>query len=156
MKFRKTITLTLKEKQQIFKLWNNEYPREFIYENLEQFEVYLEGLKDQNHILVLDEKKNIIGWYFDFIRESERWFALILDSKFHGNKIGTSLMEKAKKDRNRLNGWVIKSSDYLKANGAAYRSPVDFYRKNEFLLDNDTFLEAGKVTAIKMSWEKNM
>ena len=155
MKFRKTNTLTLNEKQQIFELWNSEYPQNLKYENFKQFENYLEDLTDQNHILVLDENESILGWYFDFIRENERWFAAILNSEFQGKNIGTSLMEQAKKDRADLNGWVISSNDYLKSNGSVYRSPVGFYLKNDFQIHKDIRLETDKISAIKISWEKN-
>ena len=156
LKLRKTKTLSLSEKHQIFDLWNNEYPRNLKYENFEQFKDYLKDLKDQNHILVLDENERIIGWYFDFIREEERWFAAILNSEFHGKKIGTSLMEMAKKERSKLNGWVITSNDYLKSNNNVYNSPVGFYVKNGFQIHEDIRLETGKINALKISWEKNI
>jgi len=154
--FTKTKDLDLKEKKQIFDLWNKEYPRNLEYENFQQFEDYLKELKDQNHILVLDKNERIIGWYFDFIREDERWFAAILKSEFHGHKIGTALIELAKKDRSRLNGWVITSNEYLKSNGTAYRSPLGFYLKNGFIIHEEMRLETDKISAIKISWSNSI
>ena len=156
MDFTKTKDLDLKEKKQIFDLWNKEYPRNLEYENFQQFEDYLKELKDQNHILVLDKNERIIGWYFDFIREDERWFAAILKSEFHGHKIGTALIELAKKDRSRLNGWVITSNEYLKSNGTAYRSPLGFYLKNGFIIHEEMRLETDKISAIKISWSNSI
>lgn len=152
MKFLKVNSLSPKDKKEILELWNNEYPRNLRYESLEEFENYLKELKDQSHILIVDDSDRIIGWYFDFLREGERWFAAILNSEFHGKKFGTRLMELAKEDRNELNGWVIPSNDYLKLNAAPYRSPLGFYIKNGFQVHEDIKLETGKISAIKIRW----
>jgi len=62
----------------------------------------------------------------------------------------------AKKERSKLNGWVITSNDYLKSNNNVYNSPVDFYVKNGFQIHKDIRLETGKINALKISWEKNI
>ncbi|WP_026933313.1 GNAT family N-acetyltransferase [Christiangramia echinicola] len=155
MDFRKTTCLSLNEKQQILELWNGEYPRDLKYENFEQFEDYLKNLRDQNHILVLDENQDITGWYVDFIRENERWFAVILKSEFQGKRIGTTLIQEVKKYRTELNGWVISTNDYVKCNDEPYRSPLGFYEKNGFLIHKDKMLKTTKIMAIKISWKYN-
>lgn len=152
MKYLKVNSLSPKDKQEILELWNNEYPRNLRYESLEQLENYLKELKDQSHILIVNDNDRIIGWYFDFIREGERWFAAILNSDFQGKKFGTKLMELAKENRNELNGWVIPSSDYMKLNATPYRSPLGFYVKNGFQVHPDIKLETDKISAIKISW----
>ena len=155
LKFRKTKTLSLSEKHQIFDLWNNEYPRNLVYENLEQFQDYLNELKDQYHIILLDENEQLIGWYFDFLRDGQRWFAAILDSKFQGEGYGTKLLNLARQKRTELNGWVIPSADYIKYNGEAYRSPLEFYNKIGFKVHRNIKLETDKISAIKISWSRN-
>jgi len=152
LKFLEINTLSQIEKEQIIGLWNREYPRNLRYEKPEQFEAYLNGLKDQNHILIVDDNENIIGWYFDFIREEERWFAAIIASEFQGKGFGTKLLNLARKRRNLLNGWVILSADYVKYNGAPYLSPLEFYKKIGFEIYNDVKLETDKISAIKIKW----
>jgi hypothetical protein len=53
---------------------------------------------------LIDPSKKINGRYFEFKRENEKWFALILDSSFHGNGFGTKILELAKQNKNELNG----------------------------------------------------
>lgn len=152
MKFLERNTLSQIEKEQIIELWNREYPQNLRYEKPEQFEAYLNGLQDQNHILVVDENEQIIGWYFDFIREDERWFAAIIHTEFQGKGFGSKLLDLARKRRKELNGWVIPSADYLRYNGAPYRSPLGFYIKNGFEVHNEIKLETDKMCAIKIKW----
>ena len=35
------------EKNEVFELWNNEYPEKLSYESIQEFEIYLEGLTNQ-------------------------------------------------------------------------------------------------------------
>ena len=69
MEFIKQTKLSKTDKREIFDLWNNEYPKKLNYKLFEEFEKYLENLKNQSHILMRNENQNIKGWYFDFIRE---------------------------------------------------------------------------------------
>jgi len=150
----RTKILTSSQKQDLFELWNKEYPRNLKYENIKDFEDYLMPLKDLNNILLLDENEKIKGWYFDFLRENERWFAVILDSNIQGQNFGTQILNLSKVVNTELNGWVIKSGTYLKDNGEPYNSPIEFYRKNGFKILEGTKLETDKISAIKVKWFK--
>ena len=154
MRIIKTKNLPLEQKVQIFKLWNKEYPKNLQYNNISELDDYLNKLEDQNHILIVDEKNKIKGWYSDFIRENERWFLAILDSEIQGKKYGTQIIELAKEENEKLNGWVINSDSYIKANGEIYKSPVEFYRKNGFNIFDQTHLKTDKISAIKVQWSK--
>jgi GNAT superfamily N-acetyltransferase len=150
----RTKILTSSQKQDLFELWNKEYPRDLKYENIKDFEDYLKPLKDLNSILLLDENEKIKGWYFDFLRENERWFAVILDSNIQGQNFGTQILNLSKVENTELNGWVIKSETYLKDNGEPYNSPIEFYRKNGFKILEETKLETDNISAIKVKWFK--
>ena len=99
MEFIKLSNLSSIHKEEILKLWNNEYPSKLNYQSLTDFEVYLKNLKQKSHILMVDERKNIRGWYFDFIRDQEKWFAIILDSKLQNKGFGTIIINLAKKKK---------------------------------------------------------
>lgn len=150
-----TILLDPNEKQAVFKLWNQEYPKRLNYLKIEEFENYLAGLENPHHILVKDEHKDILGWFVDFKRENEIWFAMILDASIHGKGIGSNLLEKAKKKNAILNGWVIDSSEYLKKDDFIYRSPLEFYLKNDFKILKETRLESPRISAVKIKWTAN-
>ena len=154
MEFIKQTKLSKTDKREIFDLWNNEYPKKLNYKLFEEFEKYLENLKNQSHILMRNENQNIKGWYFDFIREKERWFAIILDSKLHGQGIGTKILNIAKKKETELNGWVIDHNNYKKKNEELYASPLNFYLKNRFEKISKKRLEIEKISAVKIKWKK--
>lgn len=147
--------LTSDQKHEIIDLWNNEYPLNLQYKDISELDEYLKKLEDQNHILLIDEKDKIKGWYADFIRENERWFLAILSSEVQGRKLGTQIIKKAKKDNEKLNGWVINTDNYIKADGQFYKSPTDFYRKQGFQILEDITLETDQISVIKIQWSKN-
>ena len=155
MKFIRKKYLDPQEKRSIMELWNKEYPHSLMYENIQELDAYLSNLKGQNHIFMLNDAGEIKGWYFDFIREEERWFATIVDSTFQGKGFGGKLIRIAMQDRAALNGWVIDSSDYKKSGGKSYKSPLGFYQKMGFLIQPEIKLETEKIKAIKISWKKN-
>ncbi len=153
MTYVETQTLTSEEKQAVFELWNNEYPKNLGYTSLAEFDSYLDNLEEKHHVLVKD-KQQIIGWYAHFIRNNEIWFAMILNSCIHGKGIGSHLLKMAKKRNLQLNGWVIDHKLNLKANGSIYRSPLEFYMKNGFQLIPEVRLESPLISAVKISWSK--
>ena len=142
------------EKQRVFELWNNEYPEQLVYNSMDEFEEYLGKLIDLNHVLLVDNQGRIVGWYFDFVREEQRNFAIILDSEYHGKGFGTKLIGYAKGNHEELNGWVIDHSDYKKRGGDNYISPLEFYLKNGFEVLEKERLESSKITAIKIEWKR--
>ena len=103
---------------------------------------------------MIDANKEIKGWYFDFIRNNEKWFAIILDSKIQGKGYGTKLLELAKQKENVLNGWVIDHNRDKKKNGASYISPMNFYLKSGFEKLAKNRLESEKISAVKIIWRK--
>ena len=147
-------SLTLGQKQEIFELWNNEYPRNLKYNNISELDEYLKNLKDQKHMLLMDENDKIKGWYCDFFRDQERWFLTILNSNIQGKKFGTQIINLAKETNQELNGWVINSDNYLKTNGQIYKSPTDFYKKQGFQILDDEHLKTEQISAIKIKWSK--
>ena len=154
MKFIKTNILNDIQKTQIIDLWNNEYPKKLMHESFESFESYLKNLKEQNHILLIDNENYVKGWYIDFIRENEKWFAMILNSELQGKGFGTKLLNEAKRKENELNGWVIDHNNDVKQNGEFYQSPIKFYEKNEFKIINRIRLELDMISAVKIKWRK--
>jgi hypothetical protein len=153
--FKRKTDLLRPERIQILELWNKEYPEKLGYDTLNSFEQYLNNLNDQSHILMMDENQKIRGWYFDFVRKNENWFALILDSKLHGIGLGTELLNTAKKNKDELNGWVIDHNTALKENGDYYKSPLGFYLKNGFEKLAQSRLESDKISAVKIHWSKH-
>ncbi len=154
MEFIKLTELSKTEEKEILHLWNNEYPKKLNYQTLAEFEKYLKNLTEQSHILILNENQKIIGWYFDFIRENEKCFAIIFDSNFQGKGFGTKILNLAKEKESKLNGWVIDNNNDKKKNGKFYKSPLNFYLKNGFEKLAKNRLELENISAVKIKWTK--
>lgn len=154
VEFINQIELSKTDKKEILNLWNDEYPEKLNYQTLSEFENYLGNLTNQSHILMRSKDQRIKGWYFDFIRENEKWFAIILDSKFHGKGLGTKILDFAKEKESELNGWVIDNNNDRKKNGELYKSPLGFYLKNGFEKFDKERLELEKLSAVKIKWKK--
>lgn len=154
MKLRKQNSVNSAEKQQLWELWNNEYPLQLNYETQEDFVTYLESLESCVHFLLVDSDV-MIGWTFSFTREHERWFGLIVSESYQNKKYGSLLLNTLKEHENELNGWVVEKANYYKRNSMPYKSPMGFYAKHDFKRIPDLVLETPKLSAIKIRWNGN-
>jgi len=154
MTFLQTSTLTLIQKKDILTLWNKVSPVDVSHESMEAFDKYLQSLNDVIYTLVLDDESCVVGWFADFDRDQERWFAMLLDRSIHGKGVGSELLTRAKTRHIALNGWVIDHDKDKTLNGDPYISPVNFYLKNGFTTMSDVRLELDHLSCVKMRWQK--
>jgi hypothetical protein len=139
MKFELKHRLTKADKIGILRLWNAEYPVQLVHENLASLDNYLRSLDTAEHAVVKDGEKNIMGWLVRFQREQAIWFAIIISRQNQGIGIGTQLMELLPRDE-QVNGWVVTDKNQVLADGQSYKTPVDFYVKMDFKLEEDVTL----------------
>ena len=149
-----TTVLTLEQEESLFELWNSEYPERICYNELSAFQDHLESLSNTKHYLLVDDLKELQGWAFTFVREEEVWFGIIIDSKIQGKGFGTILLDELKKDKSVLNGWVIDHQNDVKRNNDTYFSPLGFYTKQGFIVNENIRLENDKISAVKIRWER--
>lgn len=142
------------EKLQVLDLWNNEYPEKLSYDNLDEFDNYLDKLNNIKHFLLLNDFNKILGWALTFDRENTKWFAIILSEKIKGKGFGRKMVNELKQHEHILNGWVIDHNNDKKKNGQIYFSPLEFYKKCGFEILSDTRLELEKISAVKIRWLK--
>lgn len=135
-------------------LWNKEYPKVIQENSQEKFQAYIDKLEDARHVLVLDKRNRVQGWYADFNRENDRWFVLILSAKTQGKGFGRKLIERAQKRHKRLNGWAIFANNYQKADGSFYHSPIGFYEKLGFQIRWDIVFETAIMKTLKIEWRQ--
>ena len=95
------------------------------------------------------------AWAVIFERDSEKWFAIIVDSELHQIGLGSKILNRLKTFSSELNGWVIDHENDNKANGEPYRSPLAFYLKNEFTLIPENRLELDFISAVKINWRED-
>ncbi|QDW19486.1 hypothetical protein [Flavobacterium sp. KBS0721] len=146
--------LSLEEKETLHELWNNEYPSKLNLKTIEEFELYLNGISETKHYLLLDDSDEIHGWTFTFLREDENWFAIILNSEIHGKGNGSLLINEIKKNNTSLNGWVIDQENEIKHNATFYKSPLQFYIKNDFIICSEIRIKNEKLSAVKINWKR--
>ena len=133
-------------------LWNSEYPDNILHTSISETEEYLSKLSDQNHTFAFDNSGNIIAWYFDFIREEERNFAIIVSSKHQSTGLGSELINRAKMKNIVLIGWVIISEGHKKQNGDLYKLPLEFYNKLGFhTLEEEKEIQGLKLVKIRFA-----
>lgn len=154
MQIKRTNQLSEKQRKNILTLWNEEYPEDLSLANVNEFEGYLEGLSDKHHLLVINDKADVVGWLIDFIRDNERCFAMLLHASLQGKGYGTKLLHAAKQTNAELNGWVIDNDEQLKHNGQNYKSPTGFYKKNDFEIVPGIQSKKNGIYGIKIRWKK--
>jgi hypothetical protein len=154
MKIIQTKKLTLDQKLSLFELWNSEYPERVGYAALSEFENYLDGLSSIMHYLLVDDSAKLQGWAFTFIRDGEDWFGIIIHFKMQGKRFGTLLLEELKKNSTVLNGWATDNQFEIKRNKEPYVSPLGFYTKSDFIVNQDIRMENEKISAVKIRWER--
>ena len=154
MKIIQTQVLTLEQKESLFELWNAEYPERIGYKDLSEFENYLDGDSSIKHYLLVNDLNQISGWAFSFVREDEDWFGIIINAKFQGKRFGTLLLDELKNNASVLNGWATDHQNDVKRNKEPYLSPLDFYIKNGFIVDQNIRLENDKISAVKIRWKR--
>lgn len=150
----KTKTLSLQQKMEIMRLWNQEYPQQLKYDTIEALDYYLDSLLNPMHYFAVDESGQIMGWTFVFERDRAIWFAIIVDTHAQRKGLGKALLGMLKKEQTLLNGWVTDGNNYFKIDGRPYLSPLAFYLKNDFTLCQETRLETEKLSAVKIKWVK--
>ncbi len=154
MKIIKQEILSLEEKEVLREIWNNEYLAKLHLKTPEDFNLYLNGISNTKHYLLIDDSDKIIGWAFTFLRDGENWFAIIVDSKIQGRGNGTFLINEIKKNNTNLNGWVIDQENEVKQNEEIYKSPIPFYIKNGFEVLPDIRIENEKMSGVKIYWKQ--
>jgi GNAT superfamily N-acetyltransferase len=141
------------QKHQLLDLWHKHYPVNLHYENLEEFEAYLDSIDGSQHTLIID-KDVVKGWLAIIPREDNCWVALILDASIQFQGLGSQLLDSAKENHAELYAWVVDHNNYQLSNGKSYQSPLDFYLKNGFTVIADTRLEQDKISAVKIHWHR--
>ena len=145
---------SLKEKEILWQLRNNEYPVQFGHETLHDFEKYVNEIAGIKNYVLVDDENEIQGWAYTFFRDNEIWFAIMLNYHFQGKGYGKILLEELKKNNTDLNGWVIDHENDRKRNHQKYISPLQFYIQNGFSVLENTRLENDKIAAVKINWKQ--
>ena len=153
LKWIETEELNVDQKSQLLTLWNSEYPKAIMHSDIASLDAYFGKLQNLEHTMLLDQNNEIAAWYFDFVRNDENQFAIIISSKYQGKALGKKLIHSAKVKHNKLTAWVVDESNFEKTDGTLYRSPLSFYEKNGFTVLNDRW-DSDVLNTVKIRWTK--
>ncbi|GAA4458771.1 GNAT family N-acetyltransferase [Rurimicrobium arvi] len=143
--------LSVRERDQLFHLWNREYPLSLRYADTAALDRYLAQLSNVRHYLLHNEGQ-LQAWAVVFDRNDERWFAIIVDEAQQGCGTGRALLQQLQRDEPVLNGWVSDREGEYKADGSLYRIPLSFYLRNGFTIVPGERLELPQLSALKIRW----
>jgi len=145
--------LTLEQKQAALKIWNAEYPVNLQMAGVAELDAFLDPLFDVRYYLMIDESGVIAGWAATFSAGPVRSFFIMLNSAYHGKGYGTILLNELKKEGPKLFAWAIDHNNDVKLDGRPYPSPINFYLKNGFTVNNELRLENEQLSAVNILWE---
>jgi hypothetical protein len=154
MKIITTPTLSDEQKKSALKIWNTEYPIKLQLPGIAEFDTFLDTLINPTHYLLIDSNDLIIGWANKYYVESITCFFIMISGDVHGKGYGTTLLNELKKGEKQLFGWAIDHNNDVKASGEPYPSPINFYIKNNFTVNNEMRLENELLSAVNILWEK--
>ena len=141
----KTKFLTVEQFVQISEMWNQEFPINLVG----RFAKLLENVINYNHYIIQDDEE-ILAWAADFEKDGETRFSIIVKDKYQGRGFGKLLINRLKRDLGEFYGWVIDHNDYLKQNGKAYLTPLNFYQKIGFDVLYNLRSNSDLITAVKI------
>ncbi|MBK9636340.1 MAG: GNAT family N-acetyltransferase [Bacteroidetes bacterium] len=149
-------THVLNQQQQIelMKCWNEVYPVNLQFEDVAQVKSYFDGLEQVEYFLLIDASLSATAFSFRFIRDDELWLAMLMPPSMQGKGYGTILLEELTKDVDSISAWVVDHDRELKADGSPYISPLKFYVKNGFEIQEGVRLEIDSISAVKLVWKR--
>lgn len=136
---------------QLFSLWNAEYPQKACFTALDELKAYLDNLNRSRHQLLKDEQGALLAWFCLFERHQLPWFAMIVRRDQQGEGLGRQLLQGAQKTNSILNGWVVAHNRYQKRDGSPYRSPLPFYEKMGFRKTRQEH-DSGNLSVVHIIW----
>lgn len=152
MKITRQEDLSAAQKLRIMNLWNKEYPANLAYADISGFEEFLNSVSHKRHFLLLDESNEILGWAMIFQRDNADWFSIIIDGSLKGQGYGTKLVNELKRHVETLYGWAVDRDDEKKLDGEFYRSPLEFYKKIGFRINENEKMNSEKISCVKIEW----
>ncbi len=141
--------LSSTQKEEALQLWNESYPTTLSLSSVDDLEDYLSGLGNPKHSLLFRENK-LEAWFWDFDREGEKWFAMMVSKAYRGRGLGARMLIDALERNPKIVGWVIDKPGYEHADGSPYKSPLAFYEKYGFKTLNQR-LELPSISAVKIA-----
>ena len=149
-------TQVLNQQQQfeLLKCWNEVYPLNLKFDDLGKMKIYFDGLQKLEYFLLIDSSIPATAFSFRFIRDEELWLAMLMPPAMQGKGYGSKLIEELTENINSISAWVVDHERDVKADGSPYISPLLFYLKERFEIQEGVRLETDTISAAKLVWKK--
>ena len=149
-------TQVLNQQQQfeLLKCWNEVYPLKLKFDDLGKMKIYFDGLQKLEYFLLIDSSIPATAFSFRFIRDEELWLAMLMPPAMQGKGYGSILIEELTENINSISAWVVDHERDVKADGSPYISPLLFYLKERFEIQEGVRLENDTISAAKLVWKK--
>lgn len=141
--------LTDDDLNQVLELWNKSYPIGICYQDLDELKSFLAPLGQKRHYLIRNGRY-IKAWIVSFDRDRSRWFSIIIDEDFQSKGLGKTLLLHVQNSEPELNGWVVDHNNDLKKDGTPYKSPLRFYLKLGFNVDESQRYEKPGISCVRV------
>jgi GNAT superfamily N-acetyltransferase len=142
--------LSTQQFSEIAALWNAEYPIQL----KDRLALLLEGNTKTIHFYLLDEFEQIIAWSVLFEKEQDLRFSILVSRKHQKQGLGSVLLNEMKNKGMDFSGWVIDHDLDLLSDGSNYKSPLRFYLKNGFILDESFRLNTEMIQAVLVRYKQ--
>ena len=116
--------------------------------------IYFDGLQKLEYFLLIDSSIPATAFSFRFIRDEELWLAMLMPPAMQGKGYGSILIEELTENINSISAWVVDHERDVKADGSPYISPLLFYLKERFEIQEGVRLETDTISAAKLVWKK--
>ena len=135
--------LSPKQFDEVHALWNAEYPVKL----KDRLILLMNEASKTKHFYFCNESNEIIAWSVLFEKEKDLRFSIIVSRKYQHQQLGSKLLDEMKKEKLPFSGWVIDHDADLLSDGTNYRSPLAFYVKNHFQIDETCRLNTEMIKA---------
>lgn len=149
-----TKALNKTQELELFHCWNTVYPVNLKFEDLSKMRAYFEALQQVEFFLLVDASIPATAFSFRFVRENERWLAMLMPSAMQGKGYGSILLEELTENKQTISAWVVDHDRDLKADGSPYKSPLSFYLKQGFQIQVGVRLDIDTISATKLVWKR--
>lgn len=149
MNIHQTEFLSAKQFSEINALWNEEYPLKL----KDRLALLLEDNTKTIHFYILDKFEQIIAWSVLFEKEQDLRFSILVSRKHQKQGLGSALLTEMKNEDLAFSGWVIDHDLDLRSDGSNYMSPLSFYLKNDFSIDESRRLNSEMIKAVLVRYQ---
>lgn len=149
MNIHQTEFLSAKQFSEINALWNEEYPLKL----KDRLALLLEDNATTIHFYILDKFEQVIAWSVLFEKEQDLRFSILVSRKHQKQGLGSALLTEMKNEDLAFSGWVIDHDLDLRSDGSNYMSPLSFYLKNGFSIDESCCLNNEMIEAVLVRYQ---